>query len=66
MRDTHLAQKRRAKGDRDIQDVLQNGACGCGSIFGERQVTFQEVADVYNKNKDPQFRQEILDYFRIQ
>ena len=28
MRDTLLAQKRRAEGDRDVQDVLQDGARG--------------------------------------
>lgn len=45
--------------------VTFDGACGCGSVFGERQATFQEVADLYNKNKNQQFRQEILDYFKL-
>ena len=46
-------------------NVIFNGACDCGSIFGERLASYQEIADIYNNNKDEQFRLEMLKYFKL-
>ena len=46
--------------------VSFDGSCGCSSAFGERITDFQEVADLYNKNKhNDQFRLEFLKYFKL-
>ena len=46
-------------------EVTFNGACGCGSIFGERQASYQEIADIYNRNKNDEFRRQFLEYFKL-
>ena len=45
--------------------VTFDGACSCNAIFGPRQTTFQEIAEIYNKNINENFRKEILEYFKI-
>lgn len=46
--------------------VTFDGACGCGSIFGERLSSYQEIADLYNNNiENDEFRQRFLDYFKL-
>jgi len=46
--------------------VFFDGACGCGgSIFGERLTSYQEVANLYNINSNKDFKQAMLDYFKI-
>ena len=48
------------------EKVVFNGACGCGSIFGDRLASFEEIANLYNKNKNKEFREEFLNYFKIE
>ena len=36
-----------------------------GSIFGEKLSTYQEIATLYNINSNKDFKQGILDYFKI-
>ena len=45
--------------------VLFNGACDCSCIFGKRFASYQDIADLYNINKNEKFRQEILNYFKL-
>lgn len=45
--------------------VTFDGACGCGSIFGERLASYQEIAEIYNSNKNEKFRLEMLKHFKL-
>ena len=47
-------------------NVIFNGNCDCTIIgFGDRQASYEEIAQLYNRNKNEKFRQYILDYFKI-
>lgn len=46
--------------------VFFDGTCDCGgSIFGEKLSSYQEIATLYNINSNKDFKQGILDYFKI-
>lgn len=47
--------------------VIFDGACGCGgSIFDERETDYEEIANIYNRNKDEDLRKEFLEYFKLE
>lgn len=45
--------------------VTFDGACGCGTIFGERLSSYDEIVKLYNDNKNNKFGEEILEYFKL-
>ena len=46
--------------------IIFDGACGCGFIFGERETDYEEIANIYNRNKDEDLRKEFLEYFKLE
>ena len=45
--------------------VIFDGSCGCCSLNDERLTNYQEIADIYNRNKDIDFRERFINFFEI-